>query len=92
MKIIERCKRTHADSAGPLDSWIDEANVAQWTRMQDIKIRFPQAKVINANRVVFKIKGNSYRLVAAVNSPDLIVLVRFAGTHAEYDKINVETV
>ncbi len=92
LKVIEDCKRIHADSAGPLDAWVDDASAAQWTKMQDIKNRFPQAKVINASRVVFKIKGNSYRLVAAINFPARIVLVRFVGTHAEYDRIDVETI
>ena len=57
LEVIENCQRTHADSAGPLDAWANEVSAAEWTMMQDIKARFPQAKVINASRVVFKIKG-----------------------------------
>jgi mRNA interferase HigB len=44
------------------------------------------------NRVVFNIKGNSYRLVVRINYRTRIVLIRFVGTHAEYDRINVEEV
>jgi len=38
---------------------------------------------------VFNIKGNHYRLVAAVDYKSGIVLVLWLGTHREYDKIDV---
>ena len=36
--------------------------------------------------VIFNIRGNKYRLVVKVNYPGKIVLVKWFGTHAEYDK------
>jgi len=42
--------------------------------------------------VVFNIKGNDYRLVAALQYRAGVVVIRFCGTHAEYDNINAETV
>ncbi len=89
--IIEDCQCRHADSSGALGAWLKEVSQAQWAMMQDVKERFP-IKAINARRVVFKIKGNSYRIVAVVDFRCSIVVVRFAGTHAEYDKINAETI
>ena len=44
------------------------------------------------NRVVFNIKGNSYRLAVKVTYGARIVIIRFVGTHAEYDQIDVEEV
>jgi len=44
------------------------------------------------NRVVFNIKGNDYRLLVKINYPYRVVYIRFVGTHAEYDEIDVETV
>lgn len=41
---------------------------------------------------MFNMKGNSYRLVVAVQYEHGIVFVRFIGTHREYDHINAETV
>jgi len=41
---------------------------------------------------VFNIKGNDYRLVAVVYYDAEVLRIRFFGTHAEYDKINAETV
>ncbi len=43
-------------------------------------------------RVVFNIKGNRYRLVVAINFKAQILFVKFFGTHAEYDKIDVKKV
>ena len=50
---------------------------------------FGTADFLAANRVVFDIKGNSYRLVAQIKyAPLCIVFIRFVGTHAEYDRID----
>jgi mRNA interferase HigB len=42
--------------------------------------------------VVFNIKGNDFRLFTAVRYRAGLLVIRFFGTHAEYDRINVETV
>ena len=41
---------------------------------------------------MFNIKGNAYRLIVAVSYTHQVILVKFFGTHAEYDKINALTV
>ncbi len=47
---------------------------------------------MKGGRVVFNIKANDFRLVALVEYQDGVLAIRFFGTHAEYDKIDVETV
>jgi mRNA interferase HigB len=47
---------------------------------------------VGDNRVVFNIKGNHYRLVVRINYAYRVVYIRFVGTHAEYDRIDVEEV
>jgi len=42
--------------------------------------------------VVFNIKGNDYRLIVAVAYRFQAVYIKFVGTHAEYDKIDADTV
>jgi mRNA interferase HigB len=43
-------------------------------------------------RLVFDIGGNKYRLIAGVDFEAGIVRIRWFGTHAEYDKIEVNEV
>ena len=78
--------RKHADARGPLISWLAEAEKAQWHTSQDIKSMYPAASFLHENRVVFNIKGNSYRLVVKVMYPLEIVLIVWIGTHPEYQE------
>ncbi len=82
----------HADSEEPLKAWFQEASAAAWKSFQDIKARYRSADVLPDNRVVFDIKGNTYRLIVKIHYNTGIVYVRFIGTHAEYSKVNAETV
>jgi mRNA interferase HigB len=81
-----------ADSMGALQSWYDEAVKANWTTPQDVKEQYGNASVCGNNRVVFNIAGNKYRLVVEMQYRAGIAWVKFVGTHAQYDKINVETI
>jgi hypothetical protein len=45
----------------------------------------PKASILKAGRLVFNIKGNHYRLVARVQYQASVLVIRFFGTHAEYD-------
>jgi mRNA interferase HigB len=65
---------------------------AKWQNPKDVKASHPKASILKAGRVVFNIKGNDYRLVARVQYQAGILLIRFLGTHAEYDRIDAETV
>ncbi len=81
-----------ADARGPLHSWYAEATKATWRSPQDIKGQYARASICGNNRVVFNIGGNKYRLVVEVQYRAGIVWVKFVGTHAQYDRIDVETV
>ena len=82
----------HAGAEQPLKAWFAEVERADWLAMADIKARYAHASVIDSERVVFNIGGNKYRLVVAVKYPARIVFIRFVGSHAEYDRVNVEEV
>jgi mRNA interferase HigB len=82
----------HRDAEGALKSWYAEAKSAQWRLPDDIKHRYPSADILPGNRVVFNIKGNNYRLVVKIHYNTGIVYIRFVGTHAEYNKIDAETI
>jgi mRNA interferase HigB len=45
--------------------------------------------VLNAERVRFTVHGGDYRMVAAVNFRKQTIYIKFLGTHAEYDRVDV---
>jgi mRNA interferase HigB len=84
--------RKHPEASAPLRSWYAEAERASWANFHDIKSNFPTASVVGNDRVVFNIKGNSYRLIVRVHFASHKIYIRFVGTHAEYDKIKADTI
>lgn len=80
------------DAEQPLKSWLDEVKKAAWEQPADIKRQYRSASILKNRRVVFNIKGNDYRLVVSAAYRYQAVYVKFAGTHAEYDAIDAETV
>ena len=82
----------YKDGKGALQSWYDEAVKAEWKTPQEIKTHYRSASICGNNRVVFNIAGNKYRLVVEMQYQAGIAWVKFIGTHAQYDKINVENV
>jgi mRNA interferase HigB len=80
------------DAEEALTAWYAEAKSAAWRSPMDIKARYRSASFVGDNRVVFNIGGNKHRLVVHVNYGLGIVLIKFVGSHAEYDKIDVATI
>ena len=69
------------------------ANRAQWTAPADVKAEFgATVDFLADNRLVFDIAGNRYRLIVHAAYRYKRVLIKFIGTHAEYDKIDAGTV
>ncbi|MDA8121558.1 MAG: type II toxin-antitoxin system HigB family toxin [Deltaproteobacteria bacterium] len=91
-KTLKDFWERHSDAEQPLRAWFTETTSSIWHGPADIKSRYPTASFLNDNRVVFNIKGNSYRLVVHVRYDLGRVYIRFVGTHAEYDRINAVTV
>lgn len=73
-------------------AWLGILDRAQWHNPEDAKASYPKASILKGGRVVFNIKGNDYRLVARIQYQAGLVEIRFFGTHAEYDRIDAETV
>jgi mRNA interferase HigB len=74
------------------EAWPDVVTRASWHNPEDVKGSYPRASILKTGRVVFNIKGNDYRLVAAVQYRAGVLAVQFFGSHAEYDNIDAETV
>ena len=94
--ISERTLRAfgerHPAAEKPLQAWLAEAKRAHWATLAQVKTRFPNASIIRDNRVVFNIGGTRFRLVVWINYTQQAIYVKWFGTHAEYDRIDVEMV
>ena len=60
--------------------------------MADARRRYATASIVSADRIVFNIKGNDYRLVVSVDFEKAIVWIKWIGTHRDYDRIDVKEV
>ena len=91
-KILREFWEVYSDAEQSLKAWHAKAKLAEWKIPNDIKIDYRNASFVANNRVIFNIKGNTYRLVAAVNYDFGIIYIRFVGSHEEYDKIDATTI
>jgi mRNA interferase HigB len=82
----------HVDARSALSAWFAELERASWTGPEDVERRYASASFLKGDRIVFNVKGNTYRVVVAVRYEFHAVYIRFIGTHAEYDAIDAETV
>ncbi len=69
-----------------------DAKKADWRFPGDVKRVYANVSIVGENRVVFNIKGNTYRLVVAINYPYRMCYVRFVGSHQAYDRTDVTSV
>lgn len=83
----------HPQAEGPLRTWYAQVEAASWDTPAHVKDQFGTAvDFVADNRVVFDIGGNKYRLVGYVAYRFKRVLVKFVGTHAEYERIDAEVI
>ncbi|ADR21956.1 toxin RelE [Marivirga tractuosa] len=91
-RILREFWEKHADSEQYLKTWYDTAINSQWKTPNDVKNTYANASILKDERVVFNIKGNSYRLVVKFNFEKQWIFIRFIRTHAEYDKIDANNI
>jgi len=93
LDIIEKAQKRHSSAAKRLSTWavVVGSKATVWSSFQDVRNSYPAADKVG-DRYVFDIGGNRFRLIAKINFPAGIVAVRWFGTHAEYDRIDVEEV
>jgi mRNA interferase HigB len=97
MHVISRKKLVefslvHSDAQGPLEIWYHMLDKSNFPTPDSIKQKFRTVDFIPGDRLVFNIKGNTYRIVVKVNYGTGTVFIRFVGKHAEYSRIDAETI
>lgn len=82
----------HPDCKKTLENWYYDVLQKNWKKPNDIIKDFTKARTIKNNRAIFEINGNDYRLIVEINYQKGWVFIKFIGTHAQYDKVDAETV
>lgn len=75
-----------------LTEWYHFCGKQKWATPQDVKNTLRHVSFVSGNRIVFNVKGNSYRVVCAMDYQRQAMFIKFVGTHKEYDEINAEVV
>lgn len=82
----------YPDSAQYLKTWYDTAMNSDWKSTNEVVRSYASASILKNGRIVFNIKGNSYRLIVKFNFMRQLAFIRFIGTHSEYDKIDANNI
>jgi mRNA interferase HigB len=92
-RTLKQFWERHPQAEGPARAWFAAVSGARWGGPTDVKRQFgTTVDFVGDNRVIFDLGGNKYRLIARVSYPFGRVLIKFIGTHAEYDRVDPETV
>jgi len=82
----------HPDCEQALLSWYKISILSNWKNFNEIRNQFGTCKILGNDRIIFKIKGNQYRLVVKISFTNQLIFIRFIGTHTEYDLINAKEI
>ncbi len=77
----------YRDAQKQMTEWYNYCANAQWSSPHELKADLRNASILKNNRVVFNICGNKYRIVALTDFTRHGILIRFVGTHKQYDEI-----
>jgi mRNA interferase HigB len=79
-------------AANALKEWYSELLTSEFNSFQDLKAIYANASIVGDDRVVFNIMGNHYRLVVRIVFEYKTIQIKWFGSHAEYDNIDVKTI
>lgn len=80
------------DSRVALERWYEIASSSEWKNYAEMKNDFGSVDSVGNQHYVFNIKGNKYRLVVVTKFVMGCIIIRFVGTHTEYNEINASEV
>jgi mRNA interferase HigB len=86
---IHQAIERHADAAGWLEKWWQNASKERWESLREVRALYPATDQVDCC-LVFNAMGNRYRLIVRVSYANEwtrgTLLVKYFLTHAEYDK------
>jgi mRNA interferase HigB len=87
LRTFWECSPKYADARRQMIEWYNFCASAQWNTPHKLKADLRNASILKNNRVVFNICGNKYRIVVLMDYVRHGMLIRFVGTHEQYDAI-----
>ncbi len=90
-KKIRAYGKKHPQFSESLDTWCSTTEKANWCNFHDVKRSFNSADAVGGCLYVFNVRGNQLRIVAKIVFRVRTVFIKFIGTHAEYDKLNLKS-
>ena len=91
-KTIRAYVDKHPDAADALFTWVKVVGRANWANINELKLTYPSADLVGDNRFVFNMKGNHYRLIVRISFTHKNLMVKWFGTHKEYDRIDAKII
>jgi mRNA interferase HigB len=91
-KTLLEYMKQYPEAAEALKKLYYELVKAEFKDFNELKQVYGNASIVHDNRVVFNVSGNKYRLVVRVNFQNKRMMIKWFGTHKEYDTINVTTI
>lgn len=89
--MLEYCKKYPA-AATALQEWYHELVNSDFKNFNELKKVYGNASLVADGRIVFNIMGNKFRLIVRIVFEFKAIQVKWFGTHAEYDKIDVKAI
>ena len=86
--LLDYCKK-HPLAASALQEWYHELIQSDFKNFNELNKVYGNARLVSEDRVVFNIMGNKYRLIVRIVFQFKAIQIKWFGTHAEYDEVDV---
>jgi mRNA interferase HigB len=83
---VEEFLRKHHECRQELSALIAELQGSKFDSPKELSAKYPSAKILDGKVVVFKVRGNQFRLSATVAYKTGVFVINALETHKEYDR------
>ena len=87
LRVFWKSNPKYRDAKKQMTEWYNYCANAQWSSPHELKADLCNVRILKNNRVVFNICGNKYRIIVLTDYARHGILIRFVGTHKQYDAI-----
>jgi mRNA interferase HigB len=91
-RTLNNYSKKYPEAANSLRKLHLELEKSDFNTFNDLKAIYGNASIIGDNRIIFNVLGNKYRLIVRVNFQYKRMMIKWFGTHQEYNKIDAATI